>query len=216
MDFDAAAQVVAIRRADGKTAELPLTLLAESDRQYILNWGVKNAFMHRLKISVTPHLSDVSSEDTSTRGVDKVVSNVKYTIFLENPASSPLEKTVVEYCIFYRQGKRDGNTVHYDEGVFYGKSVVEGVNPSSSITVETNPITLYTINGNLSLFGQMSSSEANVWGIWLRLKMVLPAGDEMIREFRTSEDESWKWTAYSIAAGMNEGYKPGPFNMLYR
>jgi hypothetical protein len=122
-----------------------------------------------------------------------------------NRTDASFEKLDFEYCIFYNQGEREGRTIQYEEGSCYGKGVVELLDPSSEHVSETKSIRLYTEGGQVGLFGTDVVSIANVRGIWLRLKTKLPSGREIVREYRTSDDELWKWSPYSFGAGLNEG-----------
>lgn len=215
LTYDAAEEIVSIRRADGKTANLKLALFSEPDREYIRRWSAMNDFRNRLNIVPTLRSNKVSSEKGKDSEVDKTITEWWYEVLLENPSSAALGKITYEYCIFYRQGVRDGYTINYDEGIYYNKGTINTIAPASSTVVKTKPINLYTENGNVTVFGQVSSSESNMHGLWLRMTTTLPSGEKVVRDFRTSDDELWAWRTYSIAAGMNEGHKPGSFGLGY-
>jgi len=203
MAFNQGDQLVTILRVDGKAGKIGLDQLSDNDRQYISNWGITNNFMNCVEIA-TKLASDGVQEDD--RGASEQVADFHYLINLTNSSASVFGKITMEYCIFYRQGERDGNTVTYDEGTYYGKAMVDSLAANSSVLLKTKDIKLYSKSGLNTLFGVSDNlADADIRGIWLRFKTKSPLGDEMVREYRTSDDERWKWTAYSIAAGRNPG-----------
>lgn len=207
MDFNPSEQLVTIRRADGKTGKIALTRFSEPDRRYICNWGITNDFMNG--VGITVRLASGGAVEAAGGASEQVV-DFHYRVQIRNESPSTFAKVAVEYCIFYRQGVRDGNTVRYDEGVCYGKANVEPLGAASSEILETKRVRLYSQSGLNSLFGVSDNlSDAEIRGIWLRIRTKSPLGAEIVREYRTSYDELWNWTPYSIAAGRNEGHRGG-------
>jgi len=203
MEFNPTDQLVTIRRVDGKTGQFALDQLSDETRRYICNWAVTNDFMNSVGITVKLASSGVGE---TAGGASEQVADFHYRVQLMNSSSSVFGKIAVEYCIFYRQGEREGNTIRYDEGTLYGKAMVDSLGSKSSALVKTKDVRLYSQSGLSTLFGLSENlSDADIRGIWLRFRMKSPLGVEMVREYRTSDDERWIWTAYSIAAGRNPG-----------
>lgn len=205
MDFEAASEMVVLKRSDGKTGRMPLTLFSDADRRFIVEWGVAHRFEKDLKIIPRLKYDVVSSKESGISDVTKKVFDAFYEIRFINQSDAPFGKLHFEYCIFYNQGERDARIVQYEEGVCYGKGVVELLDPSSEKVSKTKLIRLYTEGGQVGVFGGEVISLANVRGIWLRIKTKLPSGKVVEREYRTSNDELWKWSVYSFGAGLNEG-----------
>jgi hypothetical protein len=205
--YNATNQTVTIRRSDGRTGKMPLTLFSEQDRDYIHNWGMTNDFVRALRITVSLDSGRaVDEEGNSVSMGSRNIRDFHYRLELKNPSTSLFERIDVEYCIYYRQGERDGNQILYDEGTCYGKMKVEFLEPGTSQQFDTRRVRLYSEQGSQTLFGLADSlSTADIRGIWLRLRMKLPAGGVIEREYRTSDDDMWKWVQYSIGAGMNQG-----------
>lgn len=204
MAFDPDEQLVTIRRTDGKTGKMALSRFSEKDGRYISNWVATNDFMNAVGITVKLASDGVQPVDGS--GVEQV-ADFHYRILVRNESASNFGKVAVEYCIFYRQGERNGNTIHYDEGTCYGKAMV-ALDSKSSVILKTKDVRLYSQSGLSTLFGLSENlSDAEIRGIWLRFKTKPPLGAEVVREHRTSDDERWTWATYSIAAGRNPGQR---------
>jgi hypothetical protein len=203
--FNAAAAVVTIERVDGKTGQMPLSAFAEATRGYILNWGASNDFMKGMTLSVDLKSQSVASGKLDAAQVPERVSEFYYVVQLSNKTTAALNKIAIEYCIFYRQGDRDGSTINYKEGICHGRESVEPLKPSATSALETKSIQLYSEESQTTIFGAADTFNADVRGIWLRLTTTLPSGEKITREYRTSNDSFWKWADYSIGAGLNKG-----------
>ena len=205
MDYEAASKTAAFKLSAGKKGRMPLTMFSDADRLFILDWEASRRFHEGLEVKPTPSFSVVSEKESGINDITKKVFDSFYEIRLINKTDVRCEKINIEYCIFYNQGERKNRTVRYEEGVCYGKDVVELIDPSSEQACKTKSVRLYTEGGNIGLFGSENVALANVQGIWLRLTMKLPSGSEIVREYRTSDEEHWKWAPYSFGAGLNEG-----------
>jgi len=204
--FDATDQIVSLRRVDGKIGRIPLSNFCEEDREYIRAWRIANDFMKAMRISVA--LNDAAPADVESHdaGSDSPVRDYYYLVQLENKSTSTFDKIRVEYCIFYRQGQRDGFRIRYAEGTCYGSSEIKSLASAFSHRFETKKVRLFADNGSVSIFGKIDDlTTDDIRGIWLRFKIKPAAGTELVREYRTSSDEKWKWTEYSIGAAGGEG-----------
>lgn len=214
--YDARRQMVRVRRAeDGKTANKELTVFAEPDQLYIRGWAVSNDFSSGVNITAKLRSSSVASEAAGLTDVTKRVFDSVYTIGLTNATTTAFSNIDVEYCIFYRQGKRTGITINYDEGVAYGKTSVDALKPAGSASFSTKSIRLYTEGGSQTVFGSVEVSDASIRGIWLRLKIKLPSGEDLVRDFRTSHDSYWEWTTQSTGAGLNVSAEAPRYRVIY-
>lgn len=207
IDYEAASESVILKTDGGKTGRMALAKFSEADQNYILNWGAEHCFLEKLELRLSLDSASVSKEESGISDPGKKVFDVFYELCFINGSDAPFEKLEYEYCIFYNQGIRDDRTVNYEEGSCYGTGVVEGLAPDSEQVSKTKPIRLYTEGGRVGLFGTDVISLGNVRGIWLRFRTKLPSGREIEREYRTSDDELWKWAPYTFGAGMNEGDK---------
>ena len=205
VNYEAATETVVLKRSDGIAGRMPLVRFSDADRIYILDWWTARRFQEELELVPALNATTVSRKESGISDFSKRVYDVFYEIRFINRSDAPFEKLEVEYCIFYNQGEREDRTVHYEEGSCYGADIVEGLDPSSEHVDETKSIRLYTEGGTVGLFGSDMVSLAHVRGIWLRLKTRLPSGREIEREYRTSNDELWKWSPYTFGAGLNEG-----------
>lgn len=204
--FNATNEIVTIKRADGKTGNMPLSVFSESDRRYISNWSVTNDFMKVLRVAVQLSSADVEKEEVRYTDRSKRIKDFYYRIQLRNGSHTNFDRIDVEYCIFYRQGERDGYTILYDEGTCYGKITVAPLKPDTAPLYETKRVRLYSESGATTIFGKVDDlSTAEIRGIWLRLTLKQPSVPELVREYRTADEEIWKWTNYSIGAGYNRG-----------
>ncbi len=203
--FNAIEETVSIQRADGRTGKMPLAVFSEQDRKYIRNWGCTNDFMTGIKVAAFLEAYSVSAEETDFDDVTKQVKDFRFNVQLKNQSTTAFGKINVEYCLFYRQGERDGSTIQYDEGICHSEINVESLASADLADLETKYVRLYSAAGQQTLFGSLELSDAEVRGLWLRMKMKLPSGEELIREYRTAEDDFWKWSDYSIGAGLNKG-----------
>ncbi len=204
-DFNTGAATVTIERADGKTGSMPLSAFAEATRDYIRNWGASNDFMKGVTVSVQLKSKPVEDDQTAAAHSSRQHSVHHYLVRLKNETSSSFKKIAVEYCIFYRQGDRDGSTIHYNEGICHGRTNVELLNPAAVTALETKGVRLYSEEQQMTMFGAADTFNADIRGIWLRLTTKLPSGEKITREYRTSNDSFWKWADYSIGAGENKG-----------
>jgi len=203
--FDAASQIVTIKRADGRTGKLALSTLAEADRLIIQDWSYREAFLNGLTLTTELTSTNIPAIAAGISDRSRKVFDAVYEIELSNPTAYSFEKLDLEYCIFYRQGERNGIVVKYDEGICYNKQRVAVIKPKDKISLETTKVRLYTESGSQTLFGQTSVSDAGIRGIWMKLKAKLPSGEEIVREYRTSDDKYWKWTPGTVGVGMNGG-----------
>ena len=205
IDYEAASETVVLTRSDGRTARTQLARFSDEDRLFIIEWGASHRFQKGLEIIPTSSSTPLPREEAGISDVTKKVFDVFYEIHFVNRTDAPFEKIDYEYCIFYNQGNRKGRTVQYEEGSCYGTGVVELLNPSAEQVGHTKSIRLYIEGSQVGLFGAEINSIAHVRGIWLRLKTKLPSGREIMREYRTSDDERWEWAPCSFGAGLNEG-----------
>lgn len=210
--YEADSETVVLKTAAGKTGRMSVARLSDEDRRYILKWWEIDCFQKGLELIPELCSVSVSKEEAGTYDLNKKVFDVFFKIRFNNRTTASFEKLEFEYCIFYNQGERGGNrAIQYEEGSLYGKGVVERLGPSSEQMSETERIRLFTEGGGVTLFGSDVVSIANVRGIWIRLEAKLPSGTEMMREYRTSDDELWKWVPCSFGAGMNEGARQQTF-----
>lgn len=205
--YDCASETVVLKRSDGKTGRVQLAMFSDADRVFILDWGASDRFRNELQLIPSLKSIRVSKEDSGITDLTKKIFDSFYEIRFINTTDAPFEKIEFEYCIFYNQGEREHRIVQYEEGVCYGKGIVQLIDPASEHVSKTKPIRLYTEGGKIGLFGTETVALANMWGIWLRLKTTLPSGSEIVREYRTTDDAAWKWAPYSFGAGLNEGEK---------
>lgn len=208
--FDASKQIVTVRRNDGKTGKMSLNVFCGPDQLYIRDWGISNDFMSGLNVSVQLVSSNVSSRATGVADVSKDIFEQGYKIHLENDSKSDFGRITVDYCIFYRQGVRNRDTVNYEGGIARGKTALAELPIGADSTCKTMTIKLFSEAGSQTIFGKIEDSKSNVKGIWLRLKTKLPSGHEVVREFRTSQDSSWKWSDSSVGVGLNKSAYPVP------
>ena len=210
-DYDAVSETVVLKRSDGKTGSMPLAVFSDEDRVFILDWGASNRFLEGLDVVPSLKSVKVSKKDSGISDVTKKVFDSFYELRFINRTDAPFGRIQLEYCIFYNQGEREGRTVQYEEGVCYGRGIVEGLDPSIEYVSKTRSIRLYTEGGKVGIFGTETVSLANMRGIWLRLKTMLPSGREIEREYRAGDDTGWEWAPYSFGAGLNEGEKEQTF-----
>jgi hypothetical protein len=210
-EYNAASETVVLRRSDGKTGSIQLALFSDEDRVFIIDWGASRRFLEGLDIVPSLKTIAVSKKESGISGFTKRVFDSSYEVRFINGTDAPFGRIEFEYCIFYNQGERKHRTVQYEEGVCYGKGVVEGLDPSIEHVSITKPIRLFTEGGQVGIFGTETVSLANMRGIWLRLKTTLPSGSEIEREYRTADDPMWEWAPYSFGAGLNEGPKKQTF-----
>ncbi len=203
--FNAIDEAVSIERSDGKTGQMPLSMFSEGDRQYIRDWGVTNDFFHGIKIGTLLRSSTASVEETDLTDVTKQVKDYRYDVQLRNTSTTAFKEIDIDYCIFYRQGERDGYTTIYDEGICYGKVSDLPLAPDESKLLETKSVRLYSASGYQTMFGTIEMSDAEIRGIWLRMVIKGPSGKKIMREYRTADDDLWKWTPHSVGAGLNPG-----------
>ena len=205
MAYDAATQIVTMKRADGKTGKLSLNSFIEEDRLHIQDWSFSEAFLKGLVLTTDLTTTNVPPKKAGITDGSKRVFDSVYEIELSNPTTFTFEKMDLEYCIFYRQGTRNGIMVNYDEGIAYNKQRLAVVKPKDTISLKTTAIRLYSEVGSQTLFGQMSLSDAGIRGIWVKLTISLPSGGQIVREYRTADDDYWKWTPGSVGVGLNQG-----------
>lgn len=205
LDYQTASETVILQGSNGKKGRVKLSMFSEADRRFILDWGALDRFQKGLELMPSLNSIAVSRKDSGVSDTTKKVFDSFYEIRFVNRTDAPIGNIDFEYCIFYNQGERENRIIQYEEGVCYGKGIVELIDPSSEHMSNTKPIRLYTEGGRIGLFGAETVALANMRGIWLRLKTTLPSGSEIVREYRTSEDAEWKWAPYSFGAGLNEG-----------
>jgi hypothetical protein len=210
--YNADDQSVTIERTDGKSGQVPLAMLSEQDRNYICNWCYTNDFLNDVKLTVKLKSEAVTGEDAAAASRDKGISDFYYCIDLDNATTSPFARIDVRYCIFYRQGKAEGSTTRYKEGICSGQKKLKSLKPGTAQHLETSRVRLFSASGAATMFGDANQkSLADIRGIWLRLKTRLPSGDVIEREYRSDDDEMWKWVDCSIGVGMNKGSGSGGY-----
>jgi hypothetical protein len=201
--YDEKTDVVSIRRLDGKRGQANLSVFSDEDQKYIREWGVRDSFL--TGITIVPKLNSERNELIDGDGdTIKTLWDVNYELSLENTTSYDFKNVTMEYCIFYRQGTREDETMVYSEGISHGKSSIEVMKSSEKRRLKTDPIKLYSERGRGTSFGMVDSrAEYKVRGIWVRLSVQLPNGEVCVRDFRTSDDDFWKWVPRSHDVGLN-------------
>ncbi|MBN2686126.1 MAG: hypothetical protein JXR40_12660 [Pontiellaceae bacterium] len=201
--YDEKKDVVSIRRLDGKAGQASLSVFSDEDQKYIREWGMRDSFMSGIKF-VTKLNSTRSELNDGDDGTIKTFWDVNYELSLENTTSYNYTNMTLEYCVFYRQGTRGDDGFVYAEGVSYGKNTIDAIKASEKSTLNTDVIKLYSERGRGTSFGIVDSrAEYKVRGIWARLSVKLPNGEICVRNFRTSEDDFWKWVSQSHPVGLN-------------
>ena len=203
--FDEQEELVTLKCEDGRTGKMPLSVFSEADQTYFRDWGVSNDFLHGLVITANLKSAEVSRKESGFSDMQKKVFDSIYEIGLRNKTATTFGKIKIEYCMFYRQGVRKDCTVHYAEGICFGKTAVESLAPHVTEGFKTKSVRLYAEGADYTVFGVSGVSDAEVRGIWLRIQIKLPSGGELLREYRTSNDDFWKWTPQSIGVGLNKG-----------
>ncbi len=207
--FDAKAATAKLKRSDGKTGSIKLDVFSEADQLYIMDWVETKRLMEELDIQASYRSKIVPPKESASSDASRSVVEAGYTIQLKNNSKSPFTKIDVEYCIFYKQGKRNGSTIVYEEGTSYGKSSFKELKPEDSAETETKNVKLSGEGGgSQTLFGTIDEADSSVRGIWIRLKAPLPSGGSVVRDYKSVDDPTWKWTSGSVSAGLNPSDNP--------
>ena len=200
--------VATIRRLDGKTGDAKLSLFSEADRLYIRIWGLKDSFTRGVTITPQQITRKLGEDEASISDATKIIWQTGYALKLRNTSNYDFSEIAMEYCIFYRQGIRKAGEQVYSEGTLYNQELLEPLKSNEERIITTKLTKLYQERGQESLFGAISGSKAEVRGIWIRLTTRLPSGELCVRDFRTSEDDDWKWVDQSIPVGLNLAERP--------
>lgn len=204
--YNAAKKMVTIERDNRKTAKVPITIFSETDQTYIHDWKVLKCFEKEssFRISVKRKKHDNDEEREKTNNTEKDVTDTHYEILVENKSAFKLKGIELEYCIYYEQ--EEGKACN--QGVYCGDLSVESINPASSKTLLTEVVSTYTeeLDGSWHyISGESNVQRGDVHGVWIRIHLKLPSGQNGIREicYPDSLNNNRAWVSSSIRAGMN-------------
>ena len=206
MGFDDLKQLVTIQRLDNsKPCQTPLAVFTDTDQQYIQAWGFERAFNRSLRISVSRKMFKKPNIDGGKRYPAECIKNIGYEVKLENQSTTRFESVEVEYCIFYRQGEHKQRGIMFDEGVQYGRVIIESIRPDSSQCFITEPVLIFNETGPASLFGRTERARGEVLGLWVRVHAASPSGEKITQESCTPNNlgSLREWATRTIAVGLN-------------
>lgn len=213
MGFDDARQLVTIQRLDNrKSCQTPLAVFSDTDQQYIQAWDFEHAFNHSLRISVSRKMFKKPNIDGGKRYPAECIKNIGYEVKLENQSTIRFESVEIEYCIFYRQGEHKQRGIMFDEGVQYGRVIIESIRPDSRQCFITEPVLIFNETGPSSLFGRTEGARGEVLGLWVRVHAASPSGVVITREHHSPANlGTFKvWTSKTVMAGLNHKEREQP------
>jgi len=200
LEYDAdTEEVIFLRAEDRQLLQANLRAFSESERSFIRDWAVAKEFMEGLTISSQLHWR----KNRSLSDKNKLVYYAWYEVLFNSTSGYPFGEVQVEYCIYYRQGKRRGRKILFDHGVCHGNGIVKLETVQQKDTLDTESILIYFLRGADTLFGAPNNVEGAMSGIWLQTKVLLPSGHACIREYRSSMEEDWTWTTQNVKVGLN-------------
>lgn len=208
--YDATREVVSIERDNRRTATVPISVFSETDQAYIRDWEIMRCFEtdRFFKISGKRKKGEDKTEGYQSSYFEKDVEITSYEISLDNRASFNFEGLQLEYCIYYEQEKLQGGKEICDQGVCYGKLPVQTLFSRSQQVIQTDGVAVYTeelSSDAIYVNGMDNVQSGDVHGVWIRIHLKLPSGQEGMREYclPDSLNNSKAWMTSSIRAGMN-------------
>ena len=204
--FDDVRQLVTIQRADNHvTARASLADFSDSDQHYIQAWNFEHDFNESLRISSSRKTFKTPGADDDKQYSSDSIENIGYEVELTNRSGTRFESLEVEYCVFYRQGRHQEGSILFDEGVQYGRFIIESIMPDSETCLKTEPVLILNETGPVTAFGRTEGARGAVLGLWLRIHTTRPSGVVITREhFSPPGLISFKaWTGKTVAVGLN-------------
>ncbi len=208
--YDVNKKMVTIERDNRKTMKVPITVFSEADQIYIREWELLRCFSVErfLKMSAQRKQSDNDNKSSSDSYQTLKVKDTRYEIRIENRSTSSFSGLKLEYCIYYEQdeGSPGGNVT--DQGVFCGDIPFDFIGSKSRTTLKTKAVSTYMAevsSGVIWTDGRENVQRGGVHGLWVRIYMTLPSGEERVRDFcfPSSLNNSRTWATSSIRVGMN-------------
>lgn len=202
--------VVHFERDNHRTSKVPITVFSEADQTYIREWEFRKYFLSKDKFKISAGRKKKKDKDDSYSGGtwSRKVENMGYEVVLENRAEVPMENLVVEYCIYYEQDEIKHHKQVTSEGVCCGSFPVESLRSKAKKRLLTQTVKIYKeeLGGEYYYDADINNVQAGkVRGIWVRVKMKLPSGDTLTRDYclPDSLDNSKAWMTSSVNVGMN-------------
>lgn len=208
--YNASKEVVTIERDNRRTATVPITVFSETDQTYIRDWEIMRCFETEqlFKIFAKRRKGDDDESSYQSTYSERDVETTGYEIILKNRSSPEMRKLKVKYCIYYEQEEKRAHDQVCNQGVPCGDISIDSFAPKSEELLRTEDVTTYKeelSSGARWVSGAENVQRGNVHGVWIRIYLKLPSGQEGMREYclPDSLDNSKAWMTSSIRAGMN-------------
>lgn len=206
MDFDDVRKLVSIQRADNHViARASLSDFSDSDQRFIRAWDFERDFNDLLAITVCRKSFKTQGAAAEKHSGTGSIENICYEVQLVNRSDSRFESVEVEYCVFYRQGNHERGSILFDDGVQYGRVMIDSLTADTRPRFKTSPVKILNDTGRVTAFGRTEGARGEVQGLWLRVHATTPSGSVITREHCSPAElsSSKAWIDRAVAVGLN-------------
>lgn len=198
--YDGKRGAVTIERDTKKRATVPIVVFSREDQEYIKEWQTLEAFRSEsvLRVECSDKKIEQWKEDESAfqRKFEKMVYEVQFN----NRADTSVGPLNVEYKIFYEQEENDSATkkvvTHQKEKK--GKFDPVTLQSKGKQTLVTDNVVLENFEFNMSDYyvpgGDPESTSGEIKGIWVRLRVKMKSGEDVVRDVYAPESIRGKYT----------------------
>ena len=225
--YDARSETVSVQLDNGRNGNMPLSQLSDADQQYVHSWVIMDGVGSTSKFKISCDRRTVKSwtrekigpilYTNGTREENQVLGKqffdeVGYEITLQNRNDFPLEELIVKYCIYYKQelesGTRDPFSAREGEenqGVLFGSESIGSIEKFGKMEFATKSVVIVKDMMD-SRFYNSGALRGEVDGIVLKICLLGPDGDEVLRVFSLPEGaaEKFAWNEQSRPVGENK------------
>ncbi|VGO18974.1 hypothetical protein [Pontiella sulfatireligans] len=193
---------VKLRLENGRSKQVKVSIFSGVDREYLKQWiDAQELLSKRFAIAVEPKVTEREENQYATNRASgekrlfriSTFQDTVQQISLANQTGTPLENIQVEWCVYYQQEKRmprrpgdsGPSENEWQDRCEKGRSWVALIDSAATKVVGTGQYAIV----NTKLVREMSNplpgmeQEGRTVGIWIKLSIALPDGDEVVRQY---------------------------------
>ncbi len=203
INYDNSSDKVKLEKEGGGSFSVPVSAFSVDDQIIIRNWELVKGFLSENGMKVSFKRTDLRKQESDTEGdsVHVIHQWLNYTITIENNTGRTLNNIRIETCPHFSLTNTDQHDpesiVRYvARGEGMEEFPIDSIPPRKTIEISTKEFGEESISGGILVNGKECSQKSIVSGIWIRLFLKLPDGNEVMREIKdpTSIWDGFTWT----------------------